>query len=75
MSRNRLAFYPYVLVRVSCQHCVRRGSLSKYRFTPFTGVASERMDISVSMAYLRISILSLPPLAPACSAMLHHFRH
>lgn len=23
---NRLAFYPYVVVRISCRHCVRRGS-------------------------------------------------
>src|SRR5213595_3672051 len=26
MSRDRLAFYPYVIVRVSCRHCTRRGS-------------------------------------------------
>jgi len=26
MSRDRLAFYPHVIVRVSCRHCVRRGS-------------------------------------------------
>ena len=26
MSRDRLAFYPYVVVRVSCRHCVRHGS-------------------------------------------------
>jgi hypothetical protein len=26
MSRDRLAFYPYILLRVACSHCVRRGS-------------------------------------------------
>jgi hypothetical protein len=26
MSRDRLAYYPYVIVRVACRHCVRRGS-------------------------------------------------
>ena len=26
MSRDRLAFYPYVVVRVGCRHCPRRGS-------------------------------------------------
>jgi len=26
MSRDRLAFYPYTVVRVSCRHCTRRGS-------------------------------------------------
>ena len=25
MSRDRLAFYPYVIVRVSCRHCTRHG--------------------------------------------------
>jgi hypothetical protein len=26
MSLDRLAFYPYVIVRVSCRYCSRRGS-------------------------------------------------
>jgi hypothetical protein len=26
MTGDRLAFYPYVVVRVSCRHCTRRGS-------------------------------------------------
>jgi hypothetical protein len=26
MSRDRLAFYPYVVVRVNCRHCTRHGS-------------------------------------------------
>jgi hypothetical protein len=26
MSRNQLAFYPYIIVRVACRHCARRGT-------------------------------------------------
>ena len=26
MSRDRLGFYPFVIVRVSCRRCTRRGS-------------------------------------------------
>jgi hypothetical protein len=45
MSRDRLAFYPYVIVRVSCRHCVGRGSYRLARLGAKYGPEIELDDL------------------------------
>ena len=50
MSRDRLAFYPYVVVRISCRHCVRRGSYRLARLGAKYGPETELMDLLRQLA-------------------------
>lgn len=50
MSRDRLAFYPYVVVRVSCGHCTRRGSYRLARLGAKYGPEIELDDLLRQLA-------------------------
>jgi hypothetical protein len=50
MSRHRLAFYPYIVVRVSCRHCTRRGSYRLARLGAKYGPEIELDDLLRQLA-------------------------
>jgi transposase-like protein len=50
MSRNRLAFYPFVIVRVSCRHCTRRRSYRLARLGTKYGPEIELDDLLRELA-------------------------
>jgi len=50
MSRDRLAFFPYVIVRVSCRYCTRRGSYRLARLAAKHGPELELQELLMRLA-------------------------